>query len=24
ELRWHEPDLEQTFLALTGGTPDAA
>ena len=20
ELRWHEPDLEQTFLALTGGT----
>ncbi|HET6706217.1 ABC transporter ATP-binding protein [Amycolatopsis sp.] len=24
ELRWREPDLEQTFLALTGGTPDAA
>ncbi|MFG1640136.1 ABC transporter ATP-binding protein [Amycolatopsis sp. NPDC049252] len=24
ELRWHEPDLEQTFLSLTGGTPDAA
>ncbi|MGW5747210.1 ABC transporter ATP-binding protein [Amycolatopsis sp. NPDC003861] len=24
ELRWHEPDLEQTFFALTGGSPDAA
>ncbi len=24
ELRWHEPDLEQTFLALTGGTSHAA
>ncbi|MEV7092619.1 ABC transporter ATP-binding protein [Amycolatopsis sp. NPDC051045] len=24
ELRWREPDLEQTFLALTGGTRDAA
>ncbi|SFW69967.1 ABC-2 type transport system ATP-binding protein [Amycolatopsis australiensis] len=24
ELRWHEPDLEQTFLALTGGTGHAA
>jgi ABC-2 type transport system ATP-binding protein len=24
ELRWHEPDLEQTFLALTGGTDHAA
>jgi ABC-2 type transport system ATP-binding protein len=22
ELRWHEPDLEQTFLELTGGTGD--
>ncbi|MCR6485689.1 ABC transporter ATP-binding protein [Amycolatopsis sp. OK19-0408] len=24
ELRWHEPDLEQTFLALTGGAHHAA
>ena len=24
ELRWHEPDLEQTFLALTGGGGHAA
>ncbi len=23
ELRWHEPDLEETFLKLTGGATDA-
>ena len=24
ELRWHEPDLEEIFIELTGGAPDVA